>query len=235
MEINSAASVSNLYSVVPGKVRGIEKPITEVDTLVVGKTDSVDKLALDPGAKAPGRAEEVEHYVYEEAPWLKLKFDDPLMEMCKDGMYLLDIISEASGKLTKINSAFEEFSEHIKDLRPDIVSTNYGFTLDENANIKILDGRQPLNEADKLWLTDEINKFKDFRNTVHAHSKALMTVVDHTKDFGGKYNLNRQNFQSIIDYRDILNTSQNDYYERALQMVKSHAPMRSEPRINTYA
>ncbi|MCQ2992539.1 hypothetical protein NLO88_00880 [Pseudomonas syringae] len=234
MNINSAGIVSNLCSWVPGKVKDM-RPTTQVDTLVDGKTNSVQKLALDPGAKASGKAEEVEHYVYEETPWLKLSFDDPLMEMCKDGMYLLEIVSESSGKLTEINSKFEKFSEYIKDLRPDIVSTNYGFTLDENANIKILDGRQPLDEADKLWLTNEINKFKDFRNTVHDHSKALMAVVDHSKDFGGKYNLNRHNFQSVIDYRDILNTSQRDFYERALHMVKSHAPMRSEPRINTYA
>ncbi|MCD5989757.1 hypothetical protein K3169_06785 [Pseudomonas phytophila] len=235
MNINSAGIVSNLSSWVPGKFKDMGIPTTQVDTLVDGKTNSVEKLALDPGAKASGKAEEVEHYVYEEAPWLKLSFDDPLMEMCKDGMYLLEIVSESSGKLTEINSKFEKFSEYIKDLRPDIVSTNYGFTLDENANIKILDGRQPLDEADKLWLTNEINKFKDFRNTVHDHSKALMAIVDHSQDFGGKYNLNRHNFQSVIDYRDILNTSQRDFYERALYMVKSHAPMRSEPRINTYA
>ncbi|WP_141230137.1 hypothetical protein [Pseudomonas sp. Irchel 3A5] len=234
MNINSAGIVSNLCSWVPGKVKEM-RPTTQVDTLVEGKTNSVEKAVLAPGEKAPEKVEDIEHYVYEEAPWLKLSFDDPIMEMCKDGIYLLGIVSESSGKLTKINSAFEEFSEHIKDLRPDIASSNYSFTLDENANIKILDGRQPLSEADKLWLTDEINKFKDFRNTVHAHSKALMAVVDHTKNFGGKYNLNRHNFQSVIDYKDILNISQHDFYKRALDLVKSHAPMRSEPRINTYA
>jgi len=211
------------------------RPTTQVDTLVDGKTNSVEKAVLAPDEKAPEKAEEIEHYVYEEAPWLKLNYDDPFMEAFKDRIYLFEMACEASSKLTDINSTFEEFSEYIKDLRPDIVSTNYGFTLDENANIKILDGRQPLDEADKLWLTNEINKFKDFRNTVHDHSKALMAVVDHSKDFGGKYNLNRHNFQSVIDYRDILNTSQRDFYERALHMVKSHAPMRSEPRINTYA
>ncbi|PHN32631.1 hypothetical protein [Pseudomonas sp. ICMP 561] len=234
MNINSAGIVSNLCSWVPGKVKDM-RPTTQVDTLVEGKTNSVEKAVLAPGEKAPEKAEEIEHYVYEEAPWLKLKYDDPFMEAFKDRIYLFEMACEASSKLTDINSTLEKFSEYIKDLRPDIVSTNYGFTLDKNANIKILDGRQPLDEADKLWLTDEINKFKDFRNTVHAHSKALMTVVDHTKDFGGKYNLNRHNFQSVIDYKDILNISQHDFYKRALDLVKSHAPMRSEPRINTYA
>ncbi|MCQ2992540.1 hypothetical protein NLO88_00875 [Pseudomonas syringae] len=234
MEINSAVKVSNLYSVVPGKVRGIEKPTPEVDTLVTCKTNSVGKLVLDPSAKAP-EAKETEHYVYEEAPWLKLTINGPLVEMSEKSFYLINITLESIGKTEKINSAFKEFSEHLKDLRPDIASTNYGFTLDENANIKILDGRQPLCGADKIWLTDEINKFKDFRNTVHAHSKTLMALVDHTKDFGGKYNLNRHNFQSVIDYKDILNTPHHDFYERSLSMVKSYAPARTEPRINTYA
>lgn len=235
MEINSALRVSKLYSVVPGKVKEMEKPTAEVGTLVVGKTNGVENPVLASGAKALDKTEDIEHYVYEEAPWLKLKYDNPILEMFKDRTYLFEVACESSSKLTKINSTFEEFSEYIKDLRPDLISTNYSFTLDENANIRILDGRQPLDEADKLWLTNEINKFKDFRNTVHDHSKALMAVVDHSKDFGGKYNLNRHNFQSVIDYRDILNTSYHDFYERSLKMVSSYAPIRSEPRVNTYA
>jgi hypothetical protein len=234
LEINSAVKVSNLYSVVSGKVKGIEKPITEVDTLVAGKPESVKKLVLDTGAKAP-EAKEIEHYVYEEAPWLKLTINGPLVEMSEKSFYLINITLDSIGQTEKINSAFKEFSERLKDLRPNIASTDYGFTLDENANIKILDGRQPFSDADKTWLTDEINKFKDFRTSVHAHSKTLMALVDHTKDFGGKYNLNRYNFQSVIDYKDILNTSHHDFYERSLSMVQSHAPIRSEPRINTYA
>lgn len=235
MNISSVVKASNLYSVVSDKPKHIENPTTEANTLVTGEAKSLERLAKDSGAVAPEQVEEIEHYEYEEAPWLKLKFDDPLMERFKESFYLIDITLESSGKLREINSTFGEFSARLKDLRPDIASSTYGFTLDENGNIKILDGRHPLSEADKLWLTDEINKFKDFRNTVHAHSKALMALVDHTRDFGGKYNLNRHNFQSVIDYRDILNTSQHDFYERSLQMVRSYTPMRAEPRINTYA
>lgn len=235
MNISSLVNVSNLYPVVSNKPKEIEKPIPQADTLGVGKTKDLETLAKDSGAVAPAQIEEIEHYEYEEAPWLKLKSDDPLMENFKEAIYIINITLESIGKLREINSTFEEFSERLKDLRPDIASTNYGFTLDENAKIKILDGRQPLSEADKLWLTDEINRFKDLRNTVHAHSKALMALVDHAKNFDGKYNLNRHNFQSVIDYRDILNTSQHDFYERSLKMVRSYTPMRTEPRINTYA
>jgi len=232
MNISSSANHNNLYSVMPSKVKNIERPITEADSVVNDKIKIVDKNAIDSHAEA---SNVVEHYEYEEAPWLKRKYDDPIREMCKEGLYILEMAGESSSNLKKINSIFTEFSDRLKDLRPDIASSNYGFTLDENANIKILDGRQPLTEADKLWLTDEINRFKDFRNTVHAHSKALMGFVDHAKNFDGKYNLNRHNFQSVIDYRDILNTSQHDFYERSLKMVRSYTPMRTEPRISTYA
>jgi len=232
MNISSSANHNNLYSVMPSKVKNIERPITEADSVVNDKIKIVDKNAIDSHAEA---SNVVEHYEYQEAPWLKRKYDDPIREMCKEGLYILEMAGESSSNLKKINSIFTEFSDRLKDLRPDIASSNYGFTLDENANIKILDGRQPLTEADKLWLTDEINRFKDFRNTVHAHSKALMGFVDHAKNFDGKYNLNRHNFQSVIDYRDILNTSQHDFYERSLKMVRSYTPMRTEPRISTYA
>ena len=231
MNISSSANHNNLYSVMPSKVKNIERPIIEADSLVNDKIKIVDKNAIDSHAEA---SNVVEHYEYEEAPWLKRKYDDPIREMCKEGLYILEMAGESSSNLKKINSTFTEFSDRLKDLRPDIASSNYGFTLDENANIKILDGRQPLTEADKLWLTDEINRFKNFRNTVHAHSKALMGFVDHAKNFEGKYNLNRHNFQSVIDYRDILNTSQHDFYERSLKMVRSYTPMRTEPRISTY-
>jgi len=231
MNISSSANHNNLYSVMPSKVKNIKRPITEADSVVNDKIKIVDKNAIDSHAEA---SNVVEHYEYQEAPWLKRKYDDPIREMCKEGLYILEMAGESSSNLKKINSIFTEFSDRLKDLRPDIASSNYGFTLDENANIKILDGRQPLTEADKLWLTDEINRFKDFRNTVHAHSKALMGFVDHAKNFEGKYNLNRHNFQSVIDYRDILNTSQHDFYERSLKMVRSYTPMRTEPRISTY-
>ena len=232
MNISSSANHNNLYSVMPSKVKNIKRPITEADSVVNDKIKIVDKNAIDSHAEA---SNVVEHYEYQEAPWLKRKYDDPIREMCKEGLYILEMAGESSSNLKKINSIFTEFSDRLKDLRPDIASSNYGFTLDENANIKILDGRQPLTEADKLWLTDEINRFKDFRNTVHAHSKALMGFVDHAKNFDGKYNLNRHNFQSVIDYRDILNTSQHDFYERSLIMLRSYTPMRTEPRISTYA
>jgi len=232
MNISSSANHNNLYSVMPSKVKNIERPITEADSVVNDKIKIVDKNAIDSHAEA---SNVVEHYEYEEAPWLKRKYDDPIREMCKEGLYILEMAGESSTNLKKINTTFNEFSERLKDLRPDIASTNFGFTLDENANIKILDGRQPLTEADKLWLTDEINRFKDLRNTVHAHSKALMGFVDHARNFDGKYNLNRHNFQSVIDYRDILNTSQHDFYERSLKMVRNYTPMRTEPRISTYA
>jgi len=234
MNISSSANHNNLYSMIPGKVKNIERPTTEADSLVKNKIKIVEKNAIDSPAESPDVVKDIEHYEYEEAPWLKRKYDDPLLERCKDGLYLLEMAGESSSNLKKINSTFTEFSDRLKDLRPDIASSNYGFTLDENANIKILDGRQPLTEADKLWLTDEINRFKDFRNTVHAHSKALMGFVDHAKNFEGKYNLNRHNFQSVIDYRDILNTSQHDFYERSLKMVRNYTPMRTEPRISTY-
>lgn len=235
MNISPIVNISTLYSVTPGTFRDKHNTTPEAHTLVAEKIRSVEKTAVDSRAEAPEEAKEIEHYEYEEAPWLKLEFDDPLMGRIKKSMYLINITLESIGKLTEIDRTFKEFSTQLKDLRPDIASTNYGFTLDENANIKILDGRQPLSEADKLWLTDEINKFKNLRITIHDHSKALMALVDHTKDFGGKYNLNRHNFQSTIDYRDILNTSQHDFYERALKAIQDYAPKRSEPRISTYA
>ena len=91
MNISSSANHNNLYSVMPSKVKNIERPITEADSVVNDKIKIVDKNAIDSHAET---SNVVEHYEYEEAPWLKRKYDDPIREMCKEGLYILEMAGE---------------------------------------------------------------------------------------------------------------------------------------------
>ena len=231
MNISSAVNASKLYSGVPDKAKEVEKPTIGIKSLADSEIKNTDQVYVSVSEQT----EEFKHESREKKPWLTHESKWPsLHDSDKKQMYLFDMTVESIGRLRDIRFTFKEFSERLKDLRPDIANTNYGFTLDENAKIKILDGRNKLSEADKLWLTDEINKFKDFGTTIHAHANALMTLVDHREDFGGKYNLNRHNFQAVIDYGEILNMTWENQHEKFIKMVYDYAPKKSESLIDTH-
>lgn len=236
MNINSAASTGTIYPMIPNKKNAVE--ISALDAAASGSSKKIDvgKSATEVEV-TPKKSEEVEHYKYEEKPWQadkwymeNLDYDDH-----RKAFYMAMQRLESESALYTIKREFKEFSDYIRDVRPDISSKEFGFTLDENAKIKILNGRKQLSDADELWLTEQINRLDKLKKTMHAHSKTLMTFVDHCESFGGKYSLNRYNFQSTVDYGEILNIQSDRLHDSFIKMVHSYVPGRSEPLINTYA
>lgn len=159
---------------------------------------------------------------------------------CKDDVLELACLTiDASLGLIDICRQYREFHERLKDLRPDIASAGFGFTLDENSKLKILDSGK-LGEADKAWLTEEINTFKDIKQHVYKHSKLLIQLVEKdTQRFGGRFNLNSENFQNTVDYGDILNkkwgsmgASLDSFY---ITQILENAEKRPPPLLDTYA
>jgi len=236
LNINSAASIGTIYPLMPNKTNAVE--ISALNAAASGSSKKIDveKSAIEVEV-TPKKSEEIEHYKYEEKPWQadkwymeNLDYDDH-----RKAFYMAMQRLESESALYTIKREFKEFSDYIRDVRPDISSKEFGFTLDENAKIKILNGRKQLSDADELWLTEEINRLGKLKKTMHAHSKTLMTFVDHCESFGGKYNLNRYNFQSTVDYGEILNIQRGRLHDSFIKMVHSYVPRRSEPLINTYA
>jgi hypothetical protein len=157
-----------------------------------------------------------------------------------DGLEVACLTLDAALELLSVQRQYGEFCERLKDLRPDIASTGFGFTLDENAKIKILDSVEKLTAADKSWLTEEINTFRDIGQLVRKHAETLIRLVaTDIQKFGGKYNLNAQNFQNTINYGDILyekwgspSASIDDYMTK---QVIENAEKRPTPLLNAYA
>jgi len=236
LNINSAASICTIYPLMPNKTNAVE--ISALNAAASGSSKKIDveKSAIEVEV-TPKKSEEIEHYKYEEKPWQadkwymeNLDYDDH-----RKAFYMAMQRLESESALYTIKREFKEFSDYIRDVRPDISSKEFGFTLDENAKIKILNGRKQLSDTDELWLTEEINRLGKLKKTMHAHSKTLMTFVDHYESFGGKYSLNRYNFQSTVDYGEILNIQSDRLHDSFIKMVHSFVPRRSEPLINTYA
>ncbi|WP_426140452.1 hypothetical protein [Pseudomonas sp. DWP3-1-2] len=107
--------------------------------------------------------------------------------------------------------------------------------MDEAGKIKILDPQQKLSNSDKSWLTEKINKFDGLSKTVRAHLKTLMTRADHTDSLVKKHHLNRHNFQSTIDYGDILNISRDCLGKKFDTMLNEHLERRPAPSIDMHA
>lgn len=162
------------------------------------------------------------------------------IECNAESLKLAHLAIDASFELMDISRQYREFYERVEDLRPDITSKGFGFTLDEDGKIKILDSGQQLSDADKSWLTEEINAFKDIRLHVNKHATLLMELVEiDTEKFGREYKLNARNFQSTIDYRDILNeqwtTRGVSMDEHFTQQILENAEKRPSTLFETYA
>jgi hypothetical protein len=200
-----------------------------------------DKDASGMHTKAVGQHKAIDNHKYMSENYLTDKSPEQVTMACNvDGLEVARLTIDAALKLLSVQRQYGEFYERLKDLRPDIASTGFGFTLDENAKIKILDSTQKLSDADKSWLTEEVNTFKDIRQHVRKHSETLIRLVEtDIQKFGGKYNLNAQNFQKTINYGDILDdkwggrwASIDNYMTK--QVIES-AEKRPVPLLDVYA
>lgn len=238
MNINCALNISPLYTGVQGRKEDIEKSPVNEEPLASAEASDVEKPSVGPALEMPEAIDGIEHYRYEEKPWEvdKRYAEKGASERDRKTLYVVTQQLEAGLQLLSIKRKFMDFSDHIAQQRPDIISTGFGFTLDENARIKILDPEQKLSKADKWWLTEKINGFDELRATAHTHSKTLMALVDHSDKFGGKYILNRYNFQNTIDYGNTLHTSCERLDEQFAKMLDTHLEKRPEQsKIDTHA
>lgn len=230
MNINSAVSVSSIYSA------HNKKNDAEKSAFAPAKPGDGKALNAAQGAEALTAAEKISHYEYEEKPWMTYdRYDSSLDEYDNKSLYIIHTHLDAIGHLRGLQLKFEQFTDHVKDLRPDIASVEFSFTLDENANIKILASPVELSEVDIDWLTKEINNFDGLRATAHAHSKTLMAMIDHLEPYKGKYTLNRYNFQSTMFYGDNLRVPWGDLQRNFLQKLTHYVEKKPQTLLDTYA
>ncbi|WP_426117589.1 hypothetical protein [Pseudomonas sp. DSP3-2-2] len=231
MNINSAVSVSSVYPLVQNRKIDVERP-----ALAAGKLGDIKALDADAAPEALDTADKIELYEYQEKPWMTYEeYDATLSESNNEALYMIMICLDSIKHLRGLQLKFEQFTDHVKDLRPDIASVEFSFTLDENAKIKILASPVELSEVDIDWLTKEINNFDDLRATAHAHSKTLMAMIDHFEPYKGKYTLNRYNFQSTLFYGDNLRVPWGDLQRNFLQKLTHYVEKKPQTLLDTYA
>ena len=131
---------------------------------------------------------------------------------------------------------YDAYRKELADTYPELATKKFGFTLDEDASLKIIDHDNSLTEADRAVLTESINNFQELKSMVQAYAKMLMKLVDHDHEtFGSRYDLNIENFHSIIDYDKILAVGINQMKNEWERQVQSHAEKISHSYISVSA
>ncbi|WP_349969843.1 hypothetical protein [Pseudomonas caspiana] len=183
-----------------------------------------------------------EFYTKEEEPWngqTSYGFDTESGKYQKIPMtrqeWIINQYAQAEDDLENVNETFEKFMKELHFLDPDLAVKNWSYTLDGEAQIKVLDPKGNLNDAEVERLTKAMNSFKDFTASVQSHAKTIMSIVDHdTEKFGGKYELSLLNFQQVIDY-GTMSYRKKDPNEDWVRQVAENAEKRESSLIDLIA
>lgn len=198
----------------------------------VNETEEVSTLVrvFDMAAK---RTEDEPFYVYSEGPWLT----DPGFEQCKDKeeyLYHKKNIEYLALAATQIG--YDRFMKNLADAHPEIAAKKFGFTLDRNAFIKVLDYDDALNEEEKYVLTEALNNFENLKDSLQDRARAFMILADHDLEiFGGRYKLNLDNFQDVIDFGKILGASQKQMQVEWILQIELNAEQRDSAYVSVSA
>ncbi|MCI8212277.1 hypothetical protein AUC61_22345 [Pseudomonas sp. S25] len=146
------------------------------------------------------RETEIPFYEYQKEPWRT----DPTSEYGETFYVSIKKIDELLSLLST-QRTYEAFRADLFDAHPEMANKAFGFTLDRDASIKIIDRTNNLSDSEKANLTELINNYKSFKLDLQGHARTLMMLVDHDwQAFGGRHKLTIENFQTVIDFSTIL-------------------------------
>ncbi|QXI53573.1 hypothetical protein [Pseudomonas alvandae] len=107
-----------------------------------------------------------------------------------------------------LRSAFETFQSMLSATHPDLAGKKYGFTVEADGRLKVLNTAGQLSSADTQRLTDLLNESTDLKAAAVAFRDASIDMVDADSPWSGsylgRYNLTQENFASTIDLAPML-------------------------------
>ncbi|WP_241000192.1 hypothetical protein [Pseudomonas viridiflava] len=172
-------------------------------------------------------------YEYQKEPWLSEPVN-PLVTNREQYVAHEKTLNAIDLRLMQIT--YDAYRRDLIETHPDLANKKFGFTLGEDASLKIIDHDNSLTEADRTVLTESINNFQELKSMVQANAKMLMTLVDHDHEtFGSRYDLNIGNFHSIIDYDKIFYAGINQMEHEWVRQVQNHAEKISHSYISVSA
>ncbi|WP_116865719.1 hypothetical protein [Pseudomonas syringae] len=201
--------------------------IPQQSALVTGvkNVDPTEDISLQEAIASDEKATEKNvFYDDQKEPWLLESINEHITNRLDYVAHKkrLDVL-----ELALVNVTYDSFRKELQETHPDIARKNFGFTLTESASIKIIDYDNSLTANDTSVLTHAINEFRELKEQIQHHAKTIMTLVDHDHEtFGGRYKLDISNFQDVIDYGKIMNTSVQKMQDEWINQVQSNAEKR---------
>jgi len=113
----------------------------------------------------------------------------------------------ASAKKT-LTTSFEAFQTTLSTTDPDLAGKKYGFTVEADGKLKVLNSAGQLSRSDIQRLTDLLNESTDLKTAAGAFRDASIDMVDADSPWSGsylgRYNLTKENFANTIDLAPML-------------------------------
>ncbi|WHS60396.1 hypothetical protein [Pseudomonas sp. G2-4] len=113
-----------------------------------------------------------------------------------------------AGAKSTLTTSFETFQSTLSATDPDLASKKYGFTVEADGKLKVLNTAGQLSSSEIQRLTDLLNESDDLKAAANAFRDASIDMVDADSPWSGSYlglyNLTKENFASTIDLAPML-------------------------------
>ncbi|WP_455826340.1 hypothetical protein [Pseudomonas graminis] len=111
----------------------------------------------------------------------------------------------ANGAQSALKASFSAFQS---TLPPDLAGKKYGFTVEADGRLKVLDTAGQLSRSDTERLTDLLNASTGLKAAAVAYRNASIDLVDADSPWSGSYmgyySLTKENFANTIDLAPLL-------------------------------
>lgn len=163
-------------------------------------------------------------YEYQKEPWLT----EPGYEHVRDRKeYVSCKRAEVVIDLALTRCSYNSFMRELSDSHPEIASKSFGFTLDADASIKIIDYTNSLTDDDKHVLIESMSNYGMFKRDLQSAAKGIMTLVDHDHEtFGGRSRLDIENFQFVVDFGKVFNSPVEEMPNEWVRQIQENAETR---------
>lgn len=197
----------------------------------LSNSDEVSPALVDKSTPPKSVAESF--YQYEEQPWLNESEDGPLSPKTN---YLRHQHAISMIDLAFMHMHYSDIRNKLHDTHPELAAKKFGFTLDENANLTILDYDNTLSNQERDLLGNLLNNHAHLKETVRCHAKVMMTLLDHDTDtFSNHYSLTLDNFRQTIDYAKILEEGPGKMHKEWIRQVHNNAEKRDTSSLHIEA
>ncbi|WP_339435311.1 hypothetical protein [Pseudomonas orientalis] len=115
-----------------------------------------------------------------------------------------------NGAQAVLKSAFTAFESTLASTAPDLAATDYGFTVEADGRLKVLDKAGQLGEANIKRLTVLLNGSAELKTAAVAYRDATIDMTDAGSPWSGSvmgyYSVTNENFAKSIDLAPMLRT-----------------------------